>query len=107
MWASVVVPTFTTNGQNTFINGERIDTGNLRLTGNTISSTAGAINLDSASGVINLLDNVAVTGNLDVSGDVSIGGNVTLGDENTDSISIVAGINSNLIPDTTSTYSWY
>ncbi len=97
--------TFTTNGQNTFINGERIDTGNLRLTGNTISSTAGAINLDSASGVINLLDNVAVTGNLDVSGDVSIGGNVTLGDENTDSISIVAGINSNLIPDTTSTYS--
>ena len=96
--------TFTTNGQNTFINGERIDTGNLRFTGNTISSTAGAINLDSASGEINLLDDVAVTGNLDVSGNVSIGGNVTLGDETTDSISIVAGINSNLIPNLTSTF---
>ncbi len=97
--------TFTTNGQNTFINGERIDTGNLRFTGNTISSTAGAINLDSASGVINLQDNVSITGNLGVSGDVTIGGNVTLGDASTDSITIVAGIASNLVPDTTDTFS--
>ena len=97
--------TFTTNGQNTFINGERIDTGNLRLSGNTISSTAGAINVDSASGVINLLDNVDITGNLDVSGDVTIGGNITIGDEATDNITIVAGIASNLVPDTTDTYS--
>ena len=29
--------TFTTNGQNTFINGERIDTGNQDFPGNTIS----------------------------------------------------------------------
>ena len=83
--------TFTTNGQNTFINGERIDTGNLRLSGNTISSTAGAINVD-RNGVINPLDNVDITGNLDVSGDVTIGGNITIGDEATDNITIVAGI---------------
>ncbi len=97
--------TFTTGGDTSFINGSRIDVGNLRLTGNTLSSTVGDINFDSSSGVINLLDNVDITGNLDVSGDVTIGGNVTIGDESTDSIEIVAGINSNLVPSSTSTFS--
>ena len=97
--------TFTTGGDTSFINGSRIDVGNLRLTGNTLSSTVGDINLNSSSGVINLLDNVDITGNLDVSGDVTIGGNITIGDEGTDSIEIVAGINSNLVPSSTSTFS--
>ena len=97
--------TFTTGGDTSFINGSRIDVGNLRLTGNTLSSTVGDINLNSSSGVINLLDNVDITGNLDVSGDVTIGGNVTIGDEGTDSIEIVAGINSNLVPSSTNTFS--
>ena len=97
--------TFTTGGESSFINGSRIDVGNLRLTGNTLSSTVGDINFNSSSGVINLLDNVDITGNLDVSGDVTIGGNITIGDEGTDSIEIVAGINSNLVPSSTSTFS--
>ena len=97
--------TFTTGGDTSFINGSRIDVGNLRLTGNTLSSTVGDINFNSSSGVINLLDNVDITGNLDVSGDVTIGGNVTIGDEGTDSIEIIAGINSNLVPSATSTFS--
>jgi len=97
--------TFTTGGDTSFINGSRIDVGNLRLTGNTLSSTVGDINLNSSSGVINLLDNVDITGNLDVSGDVTIGGNITIGDEGTDSIEIVAGINSNLVPSSTNTFS--
>ena len=97
--------TFTTGGDTSFINGSRIDVGNLRLTGNTLSSTVGDINFDSSSGVINLLDNVDITGNLDVSGDVTIGGNITIGDEGTDSIEIVAGINSNLVPSSTNTFS--
>ena len=97
--------TFTTGGDTSFINGSRIDVGNLRLTGNTLSSTVGDINLNSSSGSINLLDNVDITGNLDVSGDVTIGGNITIGDEGTDSIEIVAGINSNLVPSSTSTFS--
>jgi len=97
--------TFTTGGDTSFINGSRIDVGNLRLTGNTLSSTVGDINLNSSSGAINLLDNVDITGNLDVSGDVTIGGNITIGDEGTDSIEIVAGINSNLVPSSTSTFS--
>jgi len=97
--------TFTTGSSTTFINGERIDTGNLRISGNTVSSTSGDINFDATSDQINLQNNVSVTGNLDVTGDVSIGGNITIGDEASDSLQIIAGINSNLIPATTSTYS--
>ena len=97
--------TFTTGSSTTFINGEKIDTGNLRITGNTISSTSGDVNIDSDSNVINLQDDVNVTGNLDVTGNVTIGGNITIGDEDTDSINIVAGINSSLIPNIDSTYS--
>jgi hypothetical protein len=97
--------TFTTGGDTSFINGSRIDVGNLRLTGNTLSSTVGDINFNAQSGTINLLDNVDITGNLDVSGDVTIGGNITIGDEGTDSIEIIAGINSNLVPSSTSTFS--
>lgn len=97
--------TFTSGANTTFINGERIDTGNLRFTGNTVSSTSGDINFDADSDIINLLNDVDITGNLDVTGNVSIGGNITIGDENTDSLNIIAGINSDLIPETTSTYS--
>jgi len=97
--------TFTTGGSNTFISGERIDTGNLRISGNTIESLSGDITFSAATDQINLQNNVAITGNLDVTGDVSIGGNIQIGDEATDSISIVAGINSNLIPATDNTYS--
>jgi hypothetical protein len=97
--------TFTTGGSNTFISGERIDTGNLRISGNTIESLIGDITFSAATDQINLQNNVAITGNLDVTGDVNIGGNIQIGDEATDSISIVAGINSNLIPATNNTYS--
>ena len=97
--------TFTTNGSTSFISGEKIETGNIRITGNTISSTTGDITFDAVTDQINLQDNVAITGDLDVTGDVSIGGNIIIGDEATDSIQIVAGINSNLIPATDNTYS--
>jgi hypothetical protein len=44
----------TTNGSTTTLTGERIDTGNLRISGNTISSLSGDINLVAASGVVNV-----------------------------------------------------
>jgi len=96
--------TFTTNGQTTFITGEKIDTGNLRLTGNTLSSTSGAVNIDAFNDQINLQNNVNITGNLDVTGNVTIGGNITIGDEASDTIEILAGINSDLVPNLDSTY---
>lgn len=44
----------TTGASTTNITGEYIDTGNLRISGNTISSTTGDIILDAASGTIRL-----------------------------------------------------
>jgi len=96
--------TFTTNGSTTFISGEKIDTGNLRFQTNTISSVAGDINLDAYSDVINLKNNVNIFGNLDIDGDLTIGGNLTLGGEVTDTISILAGIQGDIVPIYGSTY---
>ena len=94
-----------TNGSNvTYIDGNEIDTGNLKLSGNTLESVVGPLNLVSANDQINLLNNVSIAGNLDVVGNVTIGGNIILGDAITDSINFVAGINSNLIPNVTNTY---
>ena len=96
--------TFTDGINTTIVDGTKIETGNLRITGNTISSTVGDININSSTGEINLLDDVNITGNLDVTGNVTIGGNITLGDEDTDSININAQIDSDIIPNIDVTY---
>ena len=46
--------TITTGGSQTTITGDRIDTGNLRISGNTISSLSGDINLDADSGTVRI-----------------------------------------------------
>jgi hypothetical protein len=46
--------TITTGGDVTTITGDRIDTGNLRLSGNTVSSLSGDIILNSASGTVKI-----------------------------------------------------
>tara|TARA_R110000822_G_scaffold71267_2_gene171946 strand:+ start:1091 stop:5383 length:4293 start_codon:yes stop_codon:yes gene_type:complete len=97
--------TFNTGGNTTVVNGEKIDTGNLRISGNTIESLSGNINFSSANDQIDLLNNVNITGNLDVTGNVTIGGNITIGNEASDTIQIVAGIDSDLVPNIDSTYS--
>ena len=96
--------TFSTDGSNTIITGEKVETGNLLLSGNTLSSTSGNIILDAAD-KIQFLDDVDIIGNLDVSGDVTIGGNITFGDSSNDSIQFVAGIDSDLVPSIHNTYS--
>ena len=96
--------TFTDGVNTTIIDGTKVESGAIRISGNTISSTSGNINLNSSGGTINLLDNVNVTGNLDVTGNVSVGGNITLGDENTDTINIQAQIASDIIPSVDNTY---
>ena len=90
--------TFTTGADITVINGSSVETGNIKISGNTIESLTGDITLDANSDQINLQNNVDITGNLNVTGDITIGGNVTIGDETTDSINITAGIGSDLKP---------
>lgn len=96
--------TFTDGVNTTIIDGTKVETGNIRITGNTIYSTNGDVNINTTTGEINLLDNVNITGNLDVTGNVTIGGNITLGDENTDVININAQIDSDIIPAADVTY---
>ena len=96
--------TFTTGSDVTVISGSSIETGNVKLSGNTITTTSGDLTLDSFGNNTVFNDNVDVNGNLSVIGDITIGGNVTIGDESTDEITISAGIDSNLIPNIDTTY---
>ena len=96
--------TFTDGVNTTIITPADITTGNIRIHDNNIDSLTGDINVTAASGEINLLNNTFITGNLDVTGDINIGGNIQIGDQTTDTVSFVAGINSNLVPATTAFY---
>ena len=96
--------TFTDGTNTTIIDGTKVESGNIRISGNTISSTSGDVNINSSAGTINLLDNVNITGNLDVTGNITVGGNITLGDEDTDTIQINAQIDSDIIPNIDNTY---
>ncbi len=102
--SSLTGVTFTDGVNTTYIDGTEVSTGNIKISGNTIESTTGVVNVLSASDEINLQNNVNITGNLDVTGNVTVGGNITLGDQPTDTISIVAGITSNITPGVTETY---
>jgi hypothetical protein len=96
--------TFTDGVNSTIISADGIDTGNMRISGNTVESLTGDVNVTAASGSINLQNNTFITGNLDVTGDITLGGNITIGDSSTDTINFVGGISSNLVPATTATY---
>jgi hypothetical protein len=96
--------TFTDGVNTTTITPADITTGNIRIHDNNIDSLTGNIIVTAASGAINLQNNTFVTGNLDVTGNVNIGGNIQIGDQTTDTVSFVAGINSNLVPATTALY---
>jgi hypothetical protein len=101
---SILGVTITDGTNTTTLLSTEINTGNIRISGNTVESLTGPLNVVAANGIINLQNNTYVTGNLDVTGNVTIGGNITIGDANTDSINFIAAIASNLIPSPTATY---
>lgn len=103
--------TTSVGGIDVFINGgeifhERLITDNLILNGNKISSAANAnIIIDpSGSGIVELLSNTNITGNLAVSGNIAIPGNLTtlgtliLGDESIDTVTIEPDFAQSIIP---------
>jgi len=89
---------FTQGGNTTIVDPFQVATGNIVLSGNTMSSTQGDINISPFTGETN------VTGNLNVTGNIDLQGNITLGNQDTDNITINADLNSNLIPDADITY---
>ncbi len=96
--------TFNTGGDTTFIDGSKIETGDWRISGNTVETLTQDANFEGGSGTVNLNSDVNVAGSLDVTGNVTIGGNITIGDEETDTIQIIAGIDSDINPKISSTY---
>lgn len=95
-----------TNNQQTILNAEFIRTGNIRFRGNTIESTAGNINIVSATGETNFNTSVSMKKDVDITGSVSIGGQlIRLGDQPTDIIKLNVEIDQDLYPEITSTHS--
>ena len=97
--------TITTAGQTTNINGSFIDIGNFRLQYNTISTSTGNIEIDSAN-EINFLTNTNITNDLDLTGNLSFGGSLnTIGDQITDTVDFNVDFDQDFAPGTTATYS--
>jgi hypothetical protein len=92
---------FTDGVNTTEITPTKVETGNIRISGNTIESTSGGITLDAANNQINTSDNVNITGNLDVSGTVSVDSNTVLGTSSSNTLTINSQISSNVIPNVT------
>ena len=84
-----------------------------QLQGNTISTTSDNKNINiepNGSGTVeitsdtNVYGDLYVSGNITADGDVIVGGNVTIGNEPSDTLTVNAKINSDLIPETNNTY---
>ena len=94
-----------TDGVNTTtINGTKIETGNIRISGNTIETLTGDLNLDSATANIVLVDNVQMQQDLTVEGLLTLNSNLVIGNSPADSVTINARISSDLVPNTSNTY---
>jgi len=103
----VVTPnglTFETGSDQTFIDGTKIETGDFRISGNTIQTLTQDFNINSATGEILINDNTTITGDLTVTGDTTIGGNITIGDADTDSIEFAAEVDSDIVPNVDNAY---
>src|SRR6056300_885054 len=90
--------TFTNGSDTTIVDPFKVETGNIRIAGNSITTTQGDLTHAPFTGETN------VTGNLNVTGDIDLGGNITLGNQDTDNIIINADLQSNLVPDADITY---
>ena len=96
--------TVTTNGSITLIDGEKVETGSLRFTNNTILSTLGDINIASAGGLINL-NGTNIHKDLDISGDLSFSGDLNLlGNQSTDIIDFNVNFDQNINPNQDGTF---
>lgn len=93
---------FASNGNLTFIDANGVQTGSIRVSGNTVETISGDLNVAPSSGETDISGDVEITDNLSVDGTVTINGVITLGDSSQegvgDTISFDAGINIDLEP---------
>jgi len=104
---------FSPSGSDPTIYHAKLQVDDFEVAGNVISTTVSNSSIElrpNGAGTIELVNNTNITGNLSVSGnvsavgDVTIGGNITIGDELTDTITINASIQSDIVPDANNTY---
>jgi hypothetical protein len=104
---------FVAAGGEATIYHSRLIVNDIEFDGNTISTTVSNSDLEiipNGTGILdikkttNIDGDLNVTGNISADGNVTIGGNITIGDALTDTITINASIQSDLIPETTATY---
>lgn len=89
----------------TVLSSEKIDVGNLRLSGNTLFSLSGDLNIDSIEGNINLQNDVNISKDLDITGNFTIDGTlITFGNQFQDTVKFNVDINQNFNPDDDTTY---
>ncbi len=94
-----------TDGINvTEITPTKVETGNIRISGNTIESTTLGITLTAANSQINITSNTDISGDLSVTNNFNVQGSTVLGNSNTDTVTVNASVNSDLIPNQTSVY---
>jgi hypothetical protein len=90
----------------TVLSGSKIDTGNIRITADTIETISGDLNLFSISPNTYLNSNISVSDNLEISGNIDIAGTlIRLGDQPTDKITLNTPLDQNFLPDQNSLYS--
>ena len=87
---------------------------NVEIDGSNITTSVGDLNIDPATAtdrvnigpatIPNIYGNVLVDGTLTATGDIIANGDIVLGNENTDSVSFVADVDSNIIPNIDDTY---
>ncbi len=95
--------TITDGINNTFLLPTYIQTGNIKISGNTIESISGGITLTAANNEITTGSNVTVSGNFTANSTSTLAGNTTIGDSSSDTVTVNARINSDLIPSTAAT----
>jgi hypothetical protein len=89
---------FTDGPNTTSILPTKIETGNIRISGNTIESIVDGITLTAANNLITATSNVSVTGTLTVSDNIIVNGNTVIGDSSADTVAINSQLTTSLVP---------
>ncbi len=82
----------------TYIDAQEVTTGNITISGNSIVSNNGEINLVTANNQLTISSDVDILNSLIVTNDVNLDSNITLGDNGIDTVSFINQISSSLIP---------
>jgi len=102
--ASSAGVTFTDGVNTTTIVPTYIETGNIKISGNTIESVLGGITLTAANNQITSTSNTTITGNVTLNQNLTVNGNSTIGSDFVDTATFNARINSSLVPSSTALY---